>query len=185
MVITVEPQHVDVILTQSDRHHMFARPTWRAEDADSKDPFEVLWIPRTAAPISQDIKQARERAMRYAGADYGGITTRGNGDRLQLGVRLREGARERIQHNFRSEEDLPIQEARGMRPNHMWVLKGLPRNMTPKEVAAATHASLGWTTVANKELSRLGPTRRSGWLEVRTYLRVRRGGLRPTTSATS
>ena len=157
MVITVEPQHVDVILAQADRHHMFARPTWRSEEADVKDPFEVLWIPRTASPIAEEIKLAREKAMRYAGADYGGITVRGtNGDRLQLGVRLREGAKDRIQHHFRAEEDLPIQEARGMKSNFAWVLKGLPRNMTPKEVAAATHATLGWTIVAHKELSRPG-----------------------------
>ena len=50
-----------------------------------------------------------------------------------------------------------------MKPNLTWVLKGLPRNMTPKEVAAATHDTLGWIIVAYKELSRPG-AHRTIWL---------------------
>ena len=46
-----------------------------------------------------------------------------------------------------------------MKQNHMWVLKGMPKNLTPKEVASAAHTTLAWTVVAHKELSRPGAYR--------------------------
>ena len=46
-----------------------------------------------------------------------------------------------------------------MKQNHMWVLKGMPKNLTPKEVASMAHTTLAWTVVAHKELSRPGAYR--------------------------
>ena len=161
MIVTVEPRYVDAILTQSDKHHMFARPTWR--DGEPRDSMEVLWIKRSTGTIPQDMRAAREKITRYAGHDFRGITLRGAGDRIQLGLRLMPGARDRVQHHFLSEDSLPIQQARGMKHNFMWVLKGMPKNLTPKEVALAACDTLGWTMVAHKELSRPG-SYRTIWL---------------------
>ena len=111
-MIVVEPQYVDAIMIQSDKHHMFARPTWR--EGDTKDDMEVLWLKRTAAPVPQEVRTARDKATRQAGADFRGITVRGNGDRLQIGLRLLLGAKDRIQHHFLPEDSLPIQQARGI-----------------------------------------------------------------------
>ena len=80
MIVTVEPRYVDAILTQSDKYHMFARPTWR--DGEPKNTMEVLWLRRSVATIAQDIRTARDKVTRYAGPDFRGITLRGAGYRL-------------------------------------------------------------------------------------------------------
>ena len=52
-VIVVEPQYVDAIASQFDKHHMFARPKWR--NGDTKDDMEVLWLKRTPPTVPQDV----------------------------------------------------------------------------------------------------------------------------------
>ena len=100
----------------------------------------------------------REQATRPAGKEFRGITFRGRGDtgrwRAQAGLRVTPGTVAKIRHHFLREDQLPIPEARGIKQDMMWIMKGLPADFWSRTLASAIYSHLQWPVVALKELSR-------------------------------
>ena len=81
--------YAEKILTNADKHHLFARLTMRNGETD--DGYEKLWLPRTSDnTLSQEARMYREKAVRLAGKDFKGIS--GNGVSRGGGARKSDSA---------------------------------------------------------------------------------------------
>ena len=155
--IKVLPGHVENILVNADKHHISARLTMR--NGENHDGFEILWMERTKDnTLAQEVRLFREKATRLAGKEFRGITFRGRGDsgrwRAQVGLRVTPGTVAKIRHHFLREDQLPIPEARAIKQDMLWIMKGLPPDFEARTLARAIHGHLQWPVVALKELSR-------------------------------
>ncbi len=172
------------ILTNVDRHHLFARMTVRDDGKDSQN--EPIWVPSSGDKhFLAHIRELREAGLRNAGGAYRGICMRYLRDNagLQAGVRVVADDAPAVRRKILPATLQPAEEVRHVVGKQYYRVFGMPLNMSMRSVSAQLFREIGWAVLPVREIVR--PTSRtSTWVvtadeapsELRFYARF--GGAR-------
>ncbi len=168
MLATVKvPTHLTcTVLTNVDRHHLFARMTVRDEERDHE--HEPVWMQADGNPnFLAHVRELREAGLRIAGVSCRGICIRYLRDNagLQAGVRVVADDAPAVRRKLLPATLQPADEVKHVVGRQYFRVFGLPLNMTIKSVSAQLFREIGWAVLPIREIAR--PTSKTAtWVVV-------------------
>ncbi len=157
MLATVKvPTHLTcTVLTNVDRHHLFARMTVRDEEKDYE--HEPVWMRADGNPnFLAHVRELREAGLRTAGSSYRGICVRYLRDNagLQAGVRVVADDAPAVRRKLLPATLQPADEVKHVVGRQYYRVFGMPLNMTIKSVSAQLFREIGWAVLPIREIAR-------------------------------
>ncbi len=143
------------VLTNVDRHHLFARMTVRDEDKDQEN--EPIWMHADGEQnFLAFVRELREIGLRNAGGSYRGICMRylRDGSGLQAGVRVVANDAPMVRRKILPETLQPADEVKHVVGKQYYRVFGLPLHMTMRSVSTQLFREIGWAVLPVREIVR-------------------------------
>ncbi len=162
--VKIPPESTMAVLTNADRHHLFARVTLRDDAKDQG--HEPIWLNHDGrSNFLAFIREIRESGLRHAGAAYRGICMRRlrDGAGLQAGVRVVADQAPVVRCRILPNNMQPPEEAKNVIGRQYYKIFGLPLDMTKRSVSAQLYREVGWAVLPVRELVRAA-SRTATWV---------------------